>query len=94
LPPRKPPRRAKKFNYTLGIIPTALIIGGILGTAGGIYVWIEIQPPKPAKRNNPAPAVAAYSAPAPRPAVPLALPPEILPAAEAHPQPKQLHSQK
>ena len=72
---KKAPVR-KKFNYTLGIIPTALIIGTVLGIAGGIYVWIEIQPPKPVQRSSPAPAVAAYSAPAPRTPAPLALPPE------------------
>lgn len=72
---KKAPER-KKFTYTLGIIPTAIIIGLILGTAGSIYVWIEIQPPKPAQRNISAPAVTAYTAPAPRPVAPLALPPE------------------
>lgn len=75
---KAPPR--KKFNYTLGIIPTALIIGGILGIAGGVYVWIEIQPPKAAQRGNTLPA-AAYTAPAPvaRTIPPLALLPEDLP---------------
>jgi len=81
---KAPPR--KKFNYTLGIIPTALIIGTLLGTAGGIYVWIEIQPPKAVKRISPPPAVAAYTAPAPRPVAPLALPPENLPAEEMQPK--------
>lgn len=80
---KKAPAR-KKFNYTLGIIPTALIIGGVLGTAGAIYVWIEIQPPKAVLRNNP--AVAAYTAPAFRPAPPLALPPEKLPELETKPK--------
>ena len=76
---------AKKFHYNLGIVPTAIIIGLILGTAGGIYVWIEIQPPKAVQYKNPA-AVAtapAYTAPAPRPAPPLVLPPETMPVAEA-----------
>lgn len=82
---KKAPVR-KKFNYTLGIIPTALIIGAVLGTAGGIYVWIEIQPPKPVQRSTSAPAAATYTAPAPRPLAPLALPPEKV--AEAATQPK------
>ncbi|HQS57275.1 MAG: hypothetical protein B7Y56_00090 [Gallionellales bacterium 35-53-114] len=74
---------AKKFHYTLGIVPTAMIIGLILGTAGAIYVWIEIQPPKAVQYNNPNPAVAAYTAPAPQPAPALVLPPENMPEAEA-----------
>jgi Flp pilus assembly protein TadD len=75
---KKAPAR-KKFNYTLGIVPTASIIGLVLGTAGGIYVWYEIQPPKQVLRSIPPPAVVANIAPAPY--VPLALPPASLPAA-------------
>ncbi len=74
---------SKKFQYDLGIVPTAIIIGLLLGTAGGIYVWMEIQPPKAAQYQSPYPSVAANTAPAPRPAPPLALPPEIMPAADA-----------
>ena len=72
---KKAPAR-KKFQYNLGIIPTAIIIGLILGTAGGIYVWIEIQPPKVAQFRAPPPVMAANTAPATRAAPPLALPPE------------------
>lgn len=78
---------AKKFHYTLGIVPTAIIICLILGTAGGIYVWIEIQPPKAVQYKSPNPAAVAtaptYTAPAPRPAPLLVLPPETMPEAEA-----------
>ncbi len=80
---------SKKFQYKLGLVPTASIIGLVLGTAGGIYVWMEIQPPKAAQYNSPAqysspsPSVAANTAPVPRPAPPLALPPEVLPAPAA-----------
>jgi tetratricopeptide (TPR) repeat protein len=79
---------AKKFKYNLGIIPTAIIIGLVLGTAGGIYVWIEIQPPKAAQYAAP-PASAMQadrSTPAPRTIPPLALPAESI--AETRPQPK------
>jgi Tfp pilus assembly protein PilF len=69
----------KKFTYNLGIVPTASIIGLVLGTAGGIYVWYEIQPPKQVLRSSPPPVMAANIAPAPY--VPLALPPASLPAA-------------
>lgn len=72
---KKVPAR-KKFHYTLGLIPTAIIIGLVLGTAGAIYVWLEIQPPKAAQRSSPPPAVAAYTAPVLRPMPALALPPE------------------
>lgn len=72
----------KKFQYNLGIVPTAIIIGLILGTAGGIYVWIEIQPPKQMQYRRPLPAVAANNVTTPRTIPSLALPPEILPAAE------------
>jgi tetratricopeptide (TPR) repeat protein len=82
---KKAPVR-KKFHYSLGIVPTALIIGLVLGTAGGIYVWIEIQPPKAAQFSSHPTAVAAYTAPAPRATAPLVLPPETMPAAEALPR--------
>lgn len=72
---------AKKFHYNLGLVPTAIIIGLVLGTAGGIYVWIEIQPPKAAQRS-PTSAVAAHTVPAPRPAPRLVLPPDAMPMAE------------
>ena len=79
----------KRFNYTLGIIPTAIIIGLVLGTAGGIYVWIEIQPPKAAQYRG-TPSVAAVTpSPATRPpipAVPLVMPAESKPVAEAQPR--------
>jgi Flp pilus assembly protein TadD len=78
---KKVPAR-KKFHYTLGLIPTAIIIGLVLGTAGAIYVWLEIQPPKAAQRSSPPPAVAAYTAPVLRPMPALALPPESMPEAE------------
>lgn len=84
---KSPP--AKRFNYTLGIIPTAIIIGLILGTAGGIYVWIEIQPPKAAQYNG-TPTVAAITpAPVsrpPLPVAPLAMPAENKPFAETQPR--------
>lgn len=76
----------KKFHYTLGIIPTALIIGLVLGTAGAIYVWLEIQPPKAGQHSSPPAAVVAYTAPAIQTMPALALPPEILPDAVAHPR--------
>ncbi len=83
---------SKKFQYKLGIVPSTIIFGLVLGTAGGIYVWMEIQPPKAAQYRSTSPAVAANTAPAPRPAPPLALPPEIMPAPEtqasmSHPAP-------
>jgi Flp pilus assembly protein TadD len=69
----------KKFNYNLGIIPTALIIGSVLGVAGGIYVWIEIQPPKAVPYHAPPPDMHANNVtPAPRAAPPLALPAEVI----------------
>lgn len=75
---KKAPAR-KKFTYNLGIVPTASIIGLILGTAGGIYVWYEIQPPKQAQRSSPPPASVAHIAQTPY--LPLALPPANLPVA-------------
>lgn len=78
----KKPAKRSKFQYNLGIIPTAIIIGLVLGTAGGIYVWMEIQPPKAAQYRTPANVVAINAAPAPRAAPPLALPPEKFREAE------------
>lgn len=78
---KKAPAR-KKFNYTLGIVPTASIIGLILGSAGAIYVWYEIQPPKQVQRVSPPPAALASLSPppsTPAPYVPLALPPASVP---------------
>lgn len=80
---------AKKFHYNLGIIPTAIIIGLVLGTAGGIYVWIEIQPPKAAQYRG-SPTVAAITpapvARPPLPVAPLAMPAENRPYAETQPR--------
>lgn len=45
-----------KFTYSLGIVPTALIIGSVLAVAGGLYVWNEIQPPRPVPRRASPPA--------------------------------------
>lgn len=78
----KKPAKRSNFQYNLGIIPTAIIIGLVLGTAGGIYVWMEIQPPKAVQYRAPANVVANNSAPAPLAAPPLALPPEKLRVAE------------
>ena len=72
----KKPAARSSFQYNLGIIPTAIIIGLVLGTAGGIYVWMELQPPKAAQYRAPANVVASYAAPVPRAAPPLALPAE------------------
>lgn len=77
---KKAPAR-KQFGYNLGIVPTALIIGLLLGTAGAIYVWIEIQPPKVSPQRAQPPAVIADAAPARRPP-PLVLPPDSMPTAE------------
>ncbi|HUX89605.1 MAG TPA: tetratricopeptide repeat protein [Gallionellaceae bacterium] len=82
---KKAPAR-KQFHYNLGIVPTTLIMGLLLGTAGGIYVWVKIQPPKIAQRSSQTHAVAAYTAPAPRPMAPLVLTPETMPAAETQAQ--------
>lgn len=74
----------KKFQYNLGIVPTAIIIGLVLGTAGSIYVWYEIQPPKAAQYRPSAPVSAnnTATAPAPNPLPSLAQAPVIMPAAE------------
>ena len=82
---KKAPAR-NQFHYNLGIVPTALIIGIVLGVAGGIYVWIEIQPPKVAKRLNPPPAVAANAVQTQRITAPLALPPANIPESKAQPK--------
>ncbi len=60
-----------KFSYNLGIVPTTIIIGVILGTAGSIYVWYEIQPPKQAQYR---PAPTNYTPPPPVAATPPAQP--------------------
>lgn len=78
----KKPAARNKFQYKLGIIPTAIIIGLVLGTAGGIYVWMEMQSPKTVQYRAPANIITSNNAPAPRAAPPLALPPEKLREAE------------
>ncbi|HEY6094202.1 MAG TPA: tetratricopeptide repeat protein [Gallionellaceae bacterium] len=60
---------ASRFNYSLGLVPTALIIGSVLGIAGAIYVWYEIQPPKQGARHVPPPVPVTASTPAPRPLI-------------------------
>lgn len=69
---------SKKFSYNLGLVPTAFIIGSILAAAGGLYVWYEIQPPKPLPRRTPPPAPAPELASAPaRPLVQTYAPPPL-----------------
>lgn len=82
---KKAPMR-KKFHYNLGIIPTAAIVGLLLGTAGGIYVWLEIQPPKAAQLRSPPPAVVANTAPAIQPMPALVPLPETLIETEYQPK--------
>lgn len=78
----------KKFRYNLGIIPTAIIIGLVLGTAGAIYVWIEIQPPKAAEYHAPPPPamVSNLEASTPRSIPPLVLPGANNPATKLRPR--------
>lgn len=76
---------SKKFSYNLGLVPTALIIGSVLAAAGGLYVWYEIQPPKPAPRRAAPPAPAPELASAP-PARPLVQPYVAPPVVEEKPQ--------
>lgn len=87
---KKAPAMSKKFQYNLGIVPTALIVGAILGTGYGSYVWYELQPPKAVKYNNAPRTDFASVAPAPRPVMPppapLALPPEPPRTVEAAPK--------
>ena len=71
---KKPPARPK-FRYRLGVIPTAIIIGSVLAVAGGVYVWLEMQPPRSYKPNT---VVAARVAPPPAISK-LALAAELLP---------------
>ena len=71
---KKPPARPK-FRYRLGVIPTAIIIGSVLAVAGGVYVWLEMQPPRSYK---PGTVVAARVAPPPANSK-LALAAELLP---------------
>ena len=75
---KKAPAR-KKFQYRLGIIPTAIIIGTVLGIAGSIYVWLEIQPPRPVQYRSPPPVAVANDIPAQRTISNLSLAPETLP---------------
>jgi tetratricopeptide (TPR) repeat protein len=49
----------------LGIIPIALIVGGILAASGGYYVYLEITPPNQRFYHHNSPATAARVAPAP-----------------------------
>jgi Tfp pilus assembly protein PilF len=62
----------------LGIIPIALISGAVIAAAGGIYVWYEMTPHRPAVRALPPPY--QPSLPASPPAAPLALTPPPAPA--------------
>lgn len=61
----KKPAPTRKLRYNLGIIPTAIIIGLVLATAGSIYVWYEIQPPKAAQYRPPAVASQTPATPPP-----------------------------
>jgi len=82
----------KQFHYNLGIVPTSLIIGTVLGTAYGIYVWIEIQPPNVVQHTTQTQVLASNGIPVRRPPPPITLPAESITTAESqtknsHPAP-------
>ncbi|MDO8991079.1 MAG: hypothetical protein Q7U91_15755 [Sideroxyarcus sp.] len=71
------------FRWTLGLVPTTLLIATILGSGYGYYVWLEIQPPSqppvamrtappppaaPVQRTVAAPALVPFIAPQEKPA--------------------------
>ena len=85
-----------RFRWTLGLIPTTLIICSIIGSIYGYYVWRELNPPAPQVvqpqiappptqivAHTPPPLVASL-APAPQPTVDVA-PPVAAPVPETTP---------
>jgi tetratricopeptide (TPR) repeat protein len=54
-----------KKHWRLGIIPSALIAGGILAVGGGFYVYLEITPPTQRFYHHASPATAPRPAPTP-----------------------------
>jgi Tfp pilus assembly protein PilF len=82
-----------KKHWRPGIIPSALLAGGILAACGGFYVYVEITPPNQRFYHHTSPATAPRPAPAPIAAAPAiaTIPPPLAPATElAPPATKQL----
>jgi tetratricopeptide (TPR) repeat protein len=79
----KKKKQAPKFRWTLGIVPTTLIICSFIGSVYGYYVWRELNPP--VQRM----AVRPTMLPVPTPITAPALPQLVanLPPAVATPQP-------
>jgi tetratricopeptide (TPR) repeat protein len=76
-----------KKRRRLGIVPIAIIAGGLLAVAGGIYVYLEITPPNqrpfysppaaPVAKPPQALVVAPVAAPAPLPVQPAIVAPPV-----------------
>lgn len=67
------------FRWTLGLVPTTLLIALVFGSGYGYYVWLELQPPKQIvvqRTAPPPPPVAPVTAAAPA-LVPFIPPQEI-----------------
>ncbi|TNC96991.1 MAG: hypothetical protein FD121_963 [Gallionellaceae bacterium] len=66
----KKKKEAPKFRWTLGLVPTTLLICSVIGSIYGYYVWRELNPPqRVAERPVVPPAPTPISAPAPPPLV-------------------------
>jgi Flp pilus assembly protein TadD len=82
-------------RWTLGLVPTTLIIATVLGSGYGYYVWLQIQPPSQppvVQHSAPVPYVAPTVAAAP-PLVPFIPPQEQAAPVQAQKQPAQQATQ-
>lgn len=81
------------FRWTLGLVPTTLLICSIIGAGYGYYVWLEIQPPKQApvaQRTAPPAPVPAPTPVASVPLVPMIAPEEpVIPPKPEKVEPQQ-----
>lgn len=77
----KKKKEAPRFRWTLGLIPTTLIICSIIGSIYGFYVWRELNPPAPKIVQRPIepPPPTPISTPTPPPLV-ATLAPVVAPA--------------
>jgi Flp pilus assembly protein TadD len=75
------------FRWTLGLVPTTLIIAAVFGSGYGYYVWLEIQPPSQsayvAQRTAPPPVATQVAVAPPPPLVPFIPPQDNTPPVQA-----------
>lgn len=84
-----------RFRWTLGLIPTTLIICSVIGSIYGYYVWRELNPPAPQIVQRPiAPPLLPLQRPHPHRWSPRLRPPHNQRSMWLHPLPLPCQKQR